>query len=339
MDSSKRVAVVVLNYKGIDDTIKCIASLSEQTYKNFVIVAVENGSHDGSAEKFKDLEKKYSDQLATLYNDKNLGFDGGVNTGIRWAMANNFDYVALFNNDAVADKKWLETLVKAAKLHDSGITTGLLLHGDGKTIDSTGDWYSKWGLPFPRNRGDKTAKAHDSEFVMGATGGASLFSLEMLAEIGIFDEDFFAYYEDNDISFRAQLAGWKVYYVKAAVAYHNQGSTANRMASGFAVYQTFKNLPLVYFKNVPRGLLVPIGIRFYPAYWLMLGNAIRRGSGGPALKGALMSILLGCKKIPERWRIQRNKKVSTHYIESLLWDDLPPDQTGLRKLRKIITRR
>ncbi len=335
MDSSSRVAVVVLNYKGMDDTIKCIASLSEQTYKNFTIVAVENGSHDGSVEAFKKLEKQYGEKLVTLYNDKNLGFDGGVNTGIRWAIVNKYDYVALFNNDATADPKWLESLVIAAHEQQSGITTGLLLHGDGKTIDSTGELYSKWGLPFPRNRNDDVSQAPDSGPVLSGSGGASLFSVPMLEEIGLFDEDFFAYYEDNDIGLRAQLADWKVYYTKEAVAYHNQGSTANRMPSGFAVYQTFKNLPLVYIKNVPTGLLLPIGIRFYPAYWLMFANAIRRGNGGAALRGALMSIVLGCKKLPERWRIQRAKKVSTAYIKSILWDDLPPDQTGLRKLRKV----
>lgn len=337
MDSSIRVAVVVLNYKGIKDTVECIASLSKQTYTNFTIVAVENGSHDGSADTFKELEAQYGDKLVTLYNQKNLGFDGGVNTGIRWAMVNKFDYVALFNNDATADKKWIESLVSAAQEHKSGITTGLLLHGDGKTIDSTGDWYSKWGLPFPRNRNDNTAQAPDSGFVFGASGGATLFSMAMLDEIEMFDEDFFAYYEDNDISFRAQLADWKAYYTKEAVAYHNQGSTASRMASGFAVYQTFKNLPLVYIKNVPNGLLLPIGVRFYPAYWLMLANAIRRGSGIPALKGAVMSIGLGIKKLPERQRIQGSKKVTTDYIKNILWDDLPPDQTGLRKFRKLFT--
>lgn len=338
MDSSIRVAVVVLNYKGIEDTIKCIASLSRQTYKNFIIVAIENGSYDGSAEKFKELQKQYDDQLVTLYNDKNLGFTGGVNTGIRWALKQNYDYVALFNNDAVADKKWLESLVGAAVKQQTGITTGLLLLGDGKKIDSTGDWYSKWGLPFPRNRGDKTSDAPSSEFVTGATGGASLYNAKMLRDIGMFDEDFFAYYEDVDVSLRAHLAGWKIYYTKDAVAYHNQGSTANRMASGFAVYQTFKNLPLVYIKNTPLSQLLPIGIRFYPAYWLMLGNAIKRGSGVPALKGALMSIFLGIKKLPIRWRIQHNKKVDTDYFKSLLWNDLPPEQSGLRKLRGIFLR-
>lgn len=337
MDSSNRVAVVVLNYKGIEDTVECIASLSKQTYTNFTIVAVENGSHDGSVDTFKQLEKQYDDKLVTLYNDENLGFDGGVNTGIRWAMVNNYDSVALFNNDATADKDWVKKLAEAAKHNDSGITTGLLLREDGKTIDSSGDWYSRWGLGFPRNRGDTVEKAPAGGFVFGATGGATLFSIPMLAEIGMFDEDFFAYYEDNDISFRAQLAGYTVYYEPSAKAYHKLSQTSNRMPSGFAVYQTFKNLPLVYIKNVPAGLLLPVGIRFYPAYWLMLGNAIRHGVGIPALKGAFMSIILGIKKLPVRWYIQRNKKVSTSYIRELLWDDLPPDQTGLRKLRKIFT--
>ena len=330
-----RVAVVVLNYKGIDDTIACIASLSKQTYKDFVIVAVENGSNDQSVDEFKKLEAIYSDKLQTLYNTSNLGFTGGVNTGISWALTQNFDFVALFNNDAIADKDWLKNLVDAAITQKSGLTTSLLLHEHGDTIDSTGDWYSKWGLPFPRNRDDKTSQAPQSEFIFGATGGATLYSVPMLREIGLFDTDFFAYYEDVDISFRAQLAGWKAYYEKSAIAYHKQGATSKKMPGGFTVYQTFKNLPLVYIKNVPFGLLFSIGIRFYVAYWLMVGKAILRGQGSGAIKGAFMSFILGFKKLVERRHIQHSKKVSATYIKSLLWQDLPPDQTGLRKLRSL----
>lgn len=331
------VAVVVINYKGITDTIECIESLVKQSFEDFTIVAVENGSNDGSVKKFRELEKKYEDKLVTLYNDKNLGFDGGANTGIHWALSNNCDYVALLNNDAVADKDWVKNLVAAAKKHKSGLTTGLLLMTDGKTIDSTGDWFTEWGLGFPRNRGDKASDAPEGGFVFGASGGATLFSVPMLRKIGLFDEDFFAYYEDNDISFRAQLAGWKVYYEPSAIAYHKLGQTSNRLRSGFATYQTFKNLPLVFIKNVPFSLLFPIGIRFCTAYWLMVGHAIVRGRGGPALHGVIMASLLYAKKLPARWHIQRNKKVSSAYIKSILWDDLPPDQTGLRKFRKIFT--
>lgn len=331
------VGVVVLNYKGIEDTIKCIASLSKQTYTKFTIIGVENGSHDGSAEKFKELEKKYGNKLVVCYNKKNLGFDGGVNTGIKWALANDYEYIALINNDATADKDWLRNLVEASQKQKSGITTGLLLREGGETIDSSGEQYSKWGLAFPRNRHSKAVEAPDSGFVFGATGGATLYSLKMIQEIGLFDEDFFAYYEDVDISFRAQLAGYKVYYEPLAIAYHKLMQTSKRMQSGFATYQMFKNLPLVFIKNVPGALLLPIGIRFYFAYLMMLGRAIVRGEALPAFHGVLMALLLGFKKFPTRWHIQRNKKVSTQYIKDLLWDDLPPDQTGLRKLRKVFT--
>lgn len=332
-----RVAVVVLNYKGIEDTIASIASLAKQTYDNFTIVAIENGSADGSAEEFKKLEAQYGDTLQTLYNKENLGFDGGVNTGIRWALKNDFDFVALFNNDATADKDWLKNLVSSSIEHKSGITTCLFLREDGQTIDSTGDWYSIWGLPFPRNRGDKVSKAPEGGFVFGATAGATLYSVPMLREIGLFDEDFFAYYEDNDISFRAQLAGWKVYYEPSAIAYHKLSQTSKRMNTGFAVLQTFKNLPLVFIKNVPAGLLIPIGIRFYTAYWLMLGHALLRDRNFAATNGMYMSFFLGFKALAARRRIQKNKKVSTAYIKSMLWNDLPPDQTGLRKLRRFFT--
>lgn len=334
-----RLAVVVLNYKGIEDTVNCLASLEKQTFKDFTIVAVENGSHDGSAEVFKELGKKYGAKLVALYNDKNLGFDGGVNTGIRWALEHDMEYVILLNNDALPEKRWIQTLVGAAdKRPCYGIVTGLLLLRDGKTIDSTGDWYSTWGLPFPRNRHDKTEKAPKAGDVFGASGGATIFRTTMLREIGIFDEAFFAYYEDADISFRAQLAGWKVYYEPKAIAYHQQGATSNRMPGHFTVYQTFKNLPLLFTKNVPLGLLFPVGSRFTLAYFLMFGNAIKNGRGGAALKGWLMSVLLfWSSALPQRFGIQRRRKVSNAYIRSILWPDLPPEQTGLRKFRKLFT--
>lgn len=333
-----RVAVVVLNYKGITDTISCLNSLSKQTYDNFTIVAVENGSGDNSVDEFKKLEHQYGSKLHTIYNDRNLGFAGGVNCGIQWAIDHNFNYVALFNNDAIADINWLNELVRCAEDKKSGITTGLLLHEDGKTIDSTGDWYTTWGLPFPRNRGNSLDKAEPEGFVFSGSGGASLFSISMFSKIGLFDEFFFAYYEDTDISFRAQLAGYKVYYQPKAIAYHKQGATSKKMP-GFAVQQTFKNLPLLFTKNVPSGLLLKIGVRFWFAYILMMGHALKKGNGLAAAKGYFQSILLfWSSALFERKKIQARRIVSDEYIKSILWADLPPDQTGLRKLRGIFTR-
>jgi len=192
-------------------------------------------------------------------------------------------------------------------------------------------------MPFPRSRGLKTATAPDSSYVFSATGGATLYKTALFKQIGLFDESFFAYYEDVDVSFRAQLAGHKIYYTKNAIAYHKQGATSKKIP-GFTVYQTFKNIPLLYIKDVPTGLLLPIGIRLFVLYWLIFGNAIKNGSGKYALKGWLASIwYFWTKSLWERFTIQAQKTVPTSYIKSLLWYDLPPEQTGLRRLRSKFT--
>lgn len=330
-----RVAIVVLNWNGYEDTIACLGSLAEQTYSDCKIVVIDNGSVDESVGVLQDYVTKHPG-VELILNKKNLGFAGGVNTGIKWAQNNKFDFVALFNNDALADKDWLKYLIKAFDKEDIGIATGLLLHEDGKTIDSSGDWYSKWGLPFPRNRNENVVFAPDDGLVFGASGGATLYKIAVFKDVGHFDEDFFAYYEDVDISFRAQLAGWKIAYVSSAIAYHKQGATSNKLP-GFTVYQTFKNLPWLYIKNVPSKLLLSISVRFFIAYGLIFLNAITHGNAAPALKGLFKSLILTPKKIHERYIIQKRKSVSSEYIKSILWDDLPPDQTGIRKLRKKIT--
>lgn len=327
------VLVVVLNWNGLDDTERCLVSLSKQTYSDFKIALVDNGSKEPNTdERLGALAKKYGAKLHILRNPKNFGFAGGVNTGITYALEQEYEYVALFNNDAVAEPDWLMRLVEAAKREASAITTGLLLHADGTTIDSTGDWYSLWGLPFPRGRNLPTDAAPKSGPVFGGSGGATLYATKLFREIGLFDETFFAYYEDVDISFRAQLAGHTAYYEQSAVAYHKQGATSATIP-GFTVTQTLKNLPLLYIKDVPGGLLIPVGLRFWPAYLLIAAKAML----GPHTKAATTGLLQGIwlfwtHGVPSRFKIQRKNKVSSRHIRKLLWNDLPPDQTGLRKL-------
>lgn len=326
------ILIVVLNWNGIDDTEKCIDSLLQQTYKNYRVLIVDNGSVDDSVPRLNTLAKKHSDKISILKNPKNYGFAGGVNTGIRYAIKEGFDAVALFNNDAVADPKWLENLEKHLT-NKTAAVTGLLLHSDGKTIDSTGDFYSSWGIGFPRNRDTATKNAPESGEVFSASGGASLYNLKALKKIGLFDETFFAYYEDTDISFRAQLAGYKIFYTKDAVAYHAQGASSSKVP-GFTVYQTFKNLPLLFWKNVPTRLLIKVGARFLLLYVLIFANAVKKGSGWPALKGVLASIgYFWTSALWKRLKIQHNKKVSAKHIWSLFYHDLPHEQTGMRRFR------
>jgi len=321
--------VVVPNWNGKDSLRDCLVSLRAQSLQAHVIV-VDNGSADGSVAL---VEKNYPDVELVKHAD-NKGYAGGVNPGFRRAIETGADYVAAFNNDAAADKDWLKHLAGYLDKHPkAGIAACKVLSADGKRIDSTGDQYSVWGLPYPRGRGETDIDKYDSKTeIFGASGAASLYRVSMLSEIGLLDEDFFAYYEDVDLSFRAQLASWKVAYVPAAVVYHHIGATS-RTIKGFAVYQTMKNQPLLLFKNVPRRYLWRVGWRFTLAHTLFFLRAISRGQGWPALKGDLKGTYLLFKKSGERRRIQRSRKVPDEYIWSIMTHDLPPNARTLHKLR------
>jgi len=329
MKSMNDTAIVIPNLNGITSISECVDSLLGQTLQTEVIV-VENGSTDGSR---KFLEEKYPN-LTLLVQDKNYGFAGGVNIGIRYALQNGFKYIGLLNNDAVADKHWLENLRSVFEKDPKiGIATCKLMSIDKKSLDSTGDFYTFWGLPYPRGRGEAvTSKYDNATDVFAGSGGASLYSAEMFRAIGLFDEDFFAYYEDVDISFRAQLTGWKVVYVPDAIAYHQIGKTSGKM-KGFTTFQTMKNLPMLAWKNLPLNLLPKVLPKFFLAYSMFYLRAWQRGLGIYATKGAIYSLYLFPKKTLARRKIQKSRTVSKAYIASIITRDLPPNAKKLRHLR------
>jgi GT2 family glycosyltransferase len=329
--STPNVSVVIPSWNAKDELKSCLDSLLAQTLEHRIIV-VENGSVDGSVEF---IQEAYP-QIELIVHEVNKGFAGGVNAGIRRSIEQSDDYVALFNNDAIADKNWLKHLVEAAETSGTiGIVTCKFMDIEGKHLDSTGDIFTSWGLPYPRGRGEPVSDKYDTETeIFGASGGASLYRIAMLQEIGLFDEDFFAYYEDVDISFRAQLMGWKVRYAPEAIAYHQIGATSGKIR-GFTTYQTMKNLPLVVYKNVPRKYLWHITWRSLVARTLFFGRAILRGQGWYALKGDMKATYLTFKKRGERKRIQKLRKVSEEYVWSIIEHNLPPNAYKLRKLRSL----
>lgn len=321
--------MVVPNWNGREEIDACLTSLLAQSLPAHVIM-VDNGSIDGSLQHVKATYKK----VEIIEHAENKGFAGGVNAGIKRAIKEGAEYVALFNNDAIASKTWLEHLVAAMDAHDSvGIVTCKLLDEHKEHLDSTGDYYTVWGLPYPRGRGEPVSDKYDRDTaVMAASGGASLYRTALFESIGLFDEEFFAYYEDVDISLRAQLAGWKVRYEPRAVAYHQIGATSGKIR-GFTTYQTMKNLPLLLWKNVPGRYLWRVLPRFGLAYSLFFASAVRRKHGTMAMRGWLRSVRLFPLKLIERHEIQRARAVSSKYIWRLMTHDLPPNAHSLRALR------
>lgn len=341
----KSVFVIIPNWNGAEDLSKAIDSLLSQSYKSFTLVIVDNGSSDDSRV-IIDSYRQIDARVTAIYRDKNYGYTGGVNPGIELAIEKHATYVAPFNNDAIADKDWLKHLVDFLDTHtDYGIATCSLLHADGKTIDSTADQYTIWGIPYPRGRDEPaSSRYNDQTDIFGASGGASIYRISMLEKIGIFDQDFFAYYEDIDLSFRAQLAGWKVAFVPASLVYHEQGKTSTRIArrkegdrtaTAFTTKQYMKNLPFIIVKDMPAGLLWRVLPRFLLAYTLFFLKAFPDGRGKGALQGVGLFWLHLPKKLAQRRHIQTNRKVSNAYLWSIFVHDLPPNAHKLRKLRAI----
>ena len=327
------VAVVIPNWNGEDFIRNCLDSLRQQTTKHTVIV-VENGSVDRS---IAIIEAEYP-EVILLKQPENLGFAGGTNIGIQRAINDGFDFVALLNNDAIADKGWLKELLQTIQADKHiGSVMSKIKSLDGKTLDGTGEIFTTWGVHFPRGRKEEDLGQYDKNLdIFGASGGASLFSTKTLKETGLFDEDFFAYYEDVDLAWRIQLAGWKTVFAPEAIVYHHINASSSRI-KGFATYQSIKNLPWVIWKNVPTSLLWKILPRFLLIYIMFIGSALARAQFIPVIKGIFMSAILFPKKLWQRLKIQKNRKVSRKYILSILWQDLPPDQIRMRKFRKLFT--
>jgi GT2 family glycosyltransferase len=179
-------------------------------------------------------------------------------------------------------------------------------------------------LPYPRGRNEIDTGQYDNDKdVFSGSGGASLYKALMLKDIGLFDEDFFAYYEDVDLSFRAQLAGWKIKYSPEAIVYHHVGATSVKMGH-FAAYQTAKNIPLLYLKNMPLKLFfkyLPLALFWYTR---MLAAHIIKGGRLAFIKGFFVMLYILPKKILERHKIQKTKKTSAGYIDQLLIHNRPP---------------
>jgi GT2 family glycosyltransferase len=322
-----RAAVVIPSWNGARFLGECLQSLASQTQPADVIV-VDNGSTDDSAE----LVRTRFPEVTVLALKDNRGFAGAVNVGIAHALRAGVDYVALLNNDAVAEPDWLASLIACAEQHpEAGTVTSKLLLEDRRHIDSTGDFYSSWGWAYPRGRDELDSGQYDGpelRDVFCGSGGASLFRVRMLEEVGLFDEDYFAYLEDQDLGFRAQLMGWRARYEPSARAYHRMMATSARIEH-FGRYQAIRNCIFLYVKNMPGPLFWRYLPKFLLGLALMAANDLRRRRFR-AIAGAYLDALRRLPRMLSRRRlIQAGRRVEIRYIDSVLVHSLPPTQRTL----------
>lgn len=313
------VSVIIINFNGETLIKDCLSALHKQTYTDFEIIIIDNGSSDNSLSIIKAFllttsMKKLPVRIVPL--NRNLGFAGGNSLGLTLVSG---DYIALLNNDTVPDKRWLEELVRSLETNERiGICASKLIYYDSTLIDSAGDGLSKMLKGFKIGEGTPSANFNHQTYVFGACAGAALYRRKMLDEICFLDEDFFLIHEDTDLNFRAQLAGWKVLYIPTAIVHHKVRSSIGNM-SDLAVYYTLRNSEFVRIKNVPVGVFM----RCVPEFVLgviseFLYFAVKHKRFRLFMKAKMDAI----KMFPRMWQkrkiIMRTRKVSNAYLLSLM---------------------
>ncbi|MFA6599821.1 MAG: glycosyltransferase family 2 protein [Candidatus Omnitrophota bacterium] len=251
------VSSVVLNWNGKDIILPCLRSLLAQTYLAHEIILVDNGSSDGS---FELIEQEFRGRLVILRHPKNLGFAEGVNTG---AAHSRGEFLALLNSDAVADKNWLEELVRKMKSEDAiGMCASKVYLADRQGIlDNTGELLGRDGLNRTRGRLEEDRGQYDSSHdVLAPSGCAALYRRNMFDQIGGFDKYFFAYGDDMDLGLRGRMRGYRAAYVPKAIVYHKLSASAG-VVSSFKAYHVERNRLWIVLRCFPLRHLV-----FSPLY-------------------------------------------------------------------------
>lgn len=217
------ISIIVINLNGRTLLAECFDSLFAQNYtqSKIEIILVDNGSIDQSIQFVKE---NYPD-VRVVEAGRNLGFAGGNNAGAEIATG---EYLALINNDAVAHPQWLASMVEVAVQQPEYVCiASKILNQTGQTIDFVGSALNLYGRSFQLDEGTGVGSSfyEDQREILAPCGGAMLIRKDVFVEIGGFDEDYIAYFEDVDLGWRLWLLGYKVLFVPQAVVYHKQHQT------------------------------------------------------------------------------------------------------------------
>lgn len=217
-----KIAVVIVNWKKYDLTNDCINSVLKNSFNNLKIILVDNEYDSFKLKKFQNRKK-----IKIIKNQKNEGFCKGSNIGIRYALENNFDYILLLNNDTVIETNLIRNLIKFSTEKNIFVVQPMITDISGKKIWSSGGKINNFlGTFRTKYKGkDINKKFNYKSELDWFSGCCCLFKSEIFIKTGLFDENFFAYYEDVDYSLRLKNNGYKIgFYDKSRVFHHSSMS-------------------------------------------------------------------------------------------------------------------
>jgi hypothetical protein len=287
------------------------------------VIVADNGSTDGS---LTVAESEYPG-LMLLKLGKNFGFGYAVNRGIQACSA--ADLILLLNNDTQVVKTWIEVIRDFFLAHPEALFCAckMLNFFDHEIIDGAGDCLTRGGIPYKIGSAEKDAAAYSvHRTVFGASGGASAYRAEFFQKVGLFDERFFMYLEDVDLSLRAQLIGIPCHFLPAAVVYHMEaqsdpgrtGSSPNPHTTARTIWIT-RNRVLLLAKNYPAFLLLRYFPRIAGGFVKSFAfHLIKTGQVGAFMKGVYLGLREIRSVLPDRKAIQSSAKISARRLQHLL---------------------
>ncbi len=307
-----QVTVVIPNWNGAVHLPTCLDSLRRQTFRDFEVIVVDNGSTDGSLAL---LARDYPRCRCWPW-ERTEGFAGAC----KRACGPRGEFLVLLNNDTEADPRWLEEVVAAFRRHpEAGLVASKMRLFDRRDVLHTaGDYYRVDGRPGNRGVWETDVGQYDrEEYVFSACGGGAAYRRAMLDEIGLLDEDFFYSCEDVDLAWRAQLAGWRCVYAPRAVVYHKLSATGGGVTASF---YDGRNFIYLLVKDYPGDLWQRYWRAILRAQLRLAGEALRawRGAAARATAGHAGGPPGHPRMLRKRRAVQRTRRVDTAYLLSVL---------------------
>lgn len=315
MSTSSLISIIIVTWNSNRYLPQCLGALTTQTNKDFEILIMDNGSTD---QEYLNLKGKYPGLELTIKKlNENFGFAVANNIGARLAHGK---YLALLNADAFPEPDWLEKLMNAADENPefTFFASRQIQANSPELLDGTGDNYHVSGLAWRQNYNRLASKfGAESCEVFSACAAAALYLRDDFIKVGGFDEDYFSYFEDVDLSFRLRLAGGRCLYVPQAVVYH-VGSASTGKEGDFSIYYGYRNLIWTFFKDMPARLfwlylLRHIGLNIYSAVVFLV-----RKKRGIILKAQFDAIRSLPAVLRKRKQVQRLRVVPPREIQRLM---------------------
>ncbi len=312
---SPSLSIIIPHLNGRHHLDDCLNSLRQQTFPDFEIILVDNGSTDGS----QNYLQTHFPEVRLIELGDNKGFTGACNAGRQNARGN---ILVLLNNDTKADPNWLQAIVNAFEQHPQVgiIASKLLLFDKRDHFHAAGDTMRIDGIPGNRGVWQQDIGQYDqTELIVGACGAASAYRREMVDEIGFLDDDFYFSCEDVDIAWRAHLAGWQVLYVPTAVVYHKLKASGG--SGVISSYHDGRNFLYLLWKNYPTTLFRKNWQTILRAQSQISREALRAWRGEAArarLRGQLAGLFGLFKMLPKRRHIQANRRIDDESLTALL---------------------